>query len=66
MCTFFWDGAAQRSAPAPPGSTVELAFGRDESPQCDMAPLHRSTHPRGGMDKRNAILDTIVTNRMGV
>lgn len=34
----------------PPGSTVSLglAFGVDESLQCDTARLHLSTHPRGG------------------
>ena len=68
MCTFFGEGAAQRGAPRAPGSTVSLgpAFRTDESLQCDMAWLHPSTHLRGGMDKRNVILDTVVTNRTGV
>lgn len=34
--------------------------------QRDTAWLHLSTHPRGGMDMRNAVLDTVFTNRAGV
>lgn len=66
-----WDGAAQQGGPMSPGSTMSLgpAFGMDESLQCDMAWLHLTTQPphcRGGMDKRNVLLDTGVMNRTGV
>lgn len=65
---FLQHGSAQRSVLRPPGTTVSLglAFGTGEILQCDMAWLHLSTCPGGGMDKRNVILDTLVANRTGV
>lgn len=68
MFIFFWYGTAQLGGLRHPGNPVRqgLAFGMDESPQHDMAWLHLSSHPRGGMNVRNAVLDTSFTNRAGV